>query len=244
MVKIQIKSVLGKLLFEYEKKDNTIKYTLIEAVKSGADLRDAYLSGANLRAAYLSGADLRGAYLRDANLRGADLSGAYLRDANLSGADLSGAELSGANLSDAYLSGAELSGAYLRGAYLSDAELSGAYLRGADLQIIKAQFCIIPTEGSFIAYKKASECIVKISIPIEAKRTWNIKSRKCRAEFVDVLEITRNGKPVKQAIGNHDGETKYIVGKRTVADSFNDTIFEDCTHGIHFFVTREEAEAW
>ena len=50
-VKIQIKSVFGKVLFEYEKEDNTIKDTLVEAVKRGADL-----GGADLRDADLGGA--------------------------------------------------------------------------------------------------------------------------------------------------------------------------------------------
>ena len=52
MIKIKIKSVFGKLLFEYEKENNTIKDTLHEA---------------NLRGAYLRGADLRGANLHGAN---------------------------------------------------------------------------------------------------------------------------------------------------------------------------------
>lgn len=56
--KIEIKSIWGSVLFEYEKENNSVKETLIEAVKRGADLR-----GANLRGAYLGGADLRGAYL-------------------------------------------------------------------------------------------------------------------------------------------------------------------------------------
>ena len=42
--KIQIKTTLGSLLFEFEKEDNSVKDTLIEAVKRDADLR-----GANLR---------------------------------------------------------------------------------------------------------------------------------------------------------------------------------------------------
>ena len=71
--KIQIKSIWGSLLFEFEKEDNTLKDTLIEAIKQGADLQ-----GADLR-----GADLRGADLRGANLWGADLRGANLRGANL-----------------------------------------------------------------------------------------------------------------------------------------------------------------
>ena len=96
--KIEIKSIFGNVLFEFEKENNSIKDTLIEAVKRGANLRDAYLGGANLR-----GADLGGANLRDAYLRGADLGGADLRGANLGGADLRGANLGGANLRGANL---------------------------------------------------------------------------------------------------------------------------------------------
>jgi uncharacterized protein YjbI with pentapeptide repeats len=66
--KIEIKSIWGSTLFEYEKENNSIKDTLIEAIKGGADLRDA-----DLRGAYLGGADLRGAYLGGADLGGADL---------------------------------------------------------------------------------------------------------------------------------------------------------------------------
>ncbi len=58
--KIQIKSIFGNLLFESEKEDNTVKDTVIEAVKSGADL-----SGADLSRAYLSGANLSGAKIDD-----------------------------------------------------------------------------------------------------------------------------------------------------------------------------------
>jgi len=72
MTKIEIKNIFtGSILFEYLKENNTIKDTIIEAIKSGA-----YLSGANLSGAYLSGA----------NLSGADLSGAYLSGAYLKGA--------------------------------------------------------------------------------------------------------------------------------------------------------------
>ena len=75
MIKIEIENrCTGSIIFEYSKENNTIKDTLIEAVKKGADLSGAYLRGADL-----SGADLRGAYLRGADLSGADLSGADLR---------------------------------------------------------------------------------------------------------------------------------------------------------------------
>lgn len=40
-VKIQIKSIFGKVLFESSKEGNTTKDTLVEAVKSGVNLRGA-----------------------------------------------------------------------------------------------------------------------------------------------------------------------------------------------------------
>jgi len=196
--KIQIKTLAGTLLFEYEKDNNSIKETLIEAVTQEADLRWAYLQEADLQEADLRGADLQGADLQEADLRGADLR--------------------------------------------------GADLRGADNKIIKqikANNCSIPMEGAFIAYKKASGNLIKLLVPEKAKRTWCIASRKCRAEYVDVIEIINSaGKKEKSAIANHDGKTDYVVGKRTKANSFNDSIFEECTNGIHFFITKEEAENW
>ena len=159
--KIQIQSVSGNILFELEKEENTIKQTVIEAVKSranlsGANLSWTNLSGAKLSWAYLSWANLsrqtfRGrpfqADLSRADLSGAKLSWAYLSWANLSGAylswaNLSGANLSGANLSGANLSRANLSGAKLSRAYLSGANLYGANLYGADLSGIKIKKAI------------------------------------------------------------------------------------------------------
>ena len=93
--KIEIKSIFGNVLFEFEKENNTVKDTLVEAVKRGA-----YLRGADLGGAYLRGADLGGAGLGGAYLRGADLGGAYLRGADLGGADLRCADLGGAYLGD------------------------------------------------------------------------------------------------------------------------------------------------
>ena len=75
-IKIQIKSVLGKVLFELEKENNTIRETLEQAIKENATLYNANLGYANLGGADLGGANLRGANLGYANLIGADLGGA------------------------------------------------------------------------------------------------------------------------------------------------------------------------
>ena len=63
-IKIEIKNRwTGNILFEYLSENNTIKKTVSEAIKSGADLCGADLCGANLYGANLCGADLYGADL-------------------------------------------------------------------------------------------------------------------------------------------------------------------------------------
>lgn len=88
-IKIDIKSIFGNVLFSFEKENNTIKNTLVEATLNGANLLEADLRGANLRGAYLENADLKWADLRYADLRDVYLEYADLRDADLRGADLS-----------------------------------------------------------------------------------------------------------------------------------------------------------
>jgi len=81
-IKFEIKNRwTGSVLFEYEKEDNTLKDTVEQAVRAGANL-----SGANLEGADLEGANLEGADLLGANLEGANLSRANLLGANLLGA--------------------------------------------------------------------------------------------------------------------------------------------------------------
>ena len=169
-LKIEIKNRwTGKVLFEHSKDDNTIKETILEAIKGGinlkdADLRYANLVGAdlryaNLRRANLGGADLRGvnlegADLKDADLRYANLEGADLRYANLEGADLRYANLVGANLGNANLKDADLRYANLVGANLGktnlrDADLRDANLRYANLMFFKTDFWEILLKSKF-----------------------------------------------------------------------------------------------
>jgi len=201
-------------------------------VGSGADLRGADLRGADLRGAYLRGADLS-----DADLRGADLRGAYLRGADLSDADLSDADLRGADLRDAYLRGADLSDADLRGAYLRD-----AYLRDAEgispLQAARMLAC--PEEGAFVAWKACSDkVLVKLKIPGNARRS-SATGRKCRAEFAEVLEVVG----AEAGVSKHDGSTIYRAGETVRCDNWDQDRWNECSGGIHFFITRAEAEEW
>mgnify|MGYP002737178377 CR=1 FL=1 len=176
--------------------------------------------------------DLRGANLYGADLYGANLYGADLKGANLRSANLRGANLYGADLKDANLYGADLYGANLYGADLYGADLYGAYLRGA----ILPPFQLCPEEGDFIAWKKVSGGILKLLIPAGAKRTSSLVGRKCRAEYVKVLS--------GQGVSTHDGITFYQPDAIVYADKYDDDIRVECAHGIHFFMTKREAEEY
>ena len=169
--------------------------------------------GAAVKLAYKCGANLRGADLSGANLRGADLSGADLRGANLSGANLRGADLYGANLSSANLSSA----------------------KNAELAIARTR--ILP-EGDLIGWEKCQGGkIVKLHIPLDAKRSHAF-GRKCRAEFADVIEISEGN----SARSTYDEDFVYKVGERVTPKEWSDDWTQECAGGIHFYITRIEAE--
>ena len=208
--------------------------------KDFESLRGADLSGANLRRADLRGADLRYADLRLANLHGADLSLANLSGANLSGANLRGTELGGANLLSANLLGANLSGANLRRADLRGADLRYADLRCVDLgdddvvKIVSTRTILVA--GSLRVFKKlANEVICELEIPAEAKRVGGVTGRKCRAEFARVISGEGSSK--------HTSSFFYKAGEIVRPDKWDDNPLVECAAGIHFFITREEAEA-
>jgi uncharacterized protein YjbI with pentapeptide repeats len=238
-IKIEIRNRwTGAVVFEYTKEGNTITETVLEAIRRGADLRDANLCGANLR-----DADLRGANLRDANLRDADLCDADLRDANLRDADLRDANLCDADLCDANLRDADLRGANLRDADLCDADLCGANLRDADLRGAKGCYLSCPTEGSFIGWKKASGHIVKLRIPEDARRS-SATGHKCRCDKAYVMEIQNmdGTKATVDAVrSDHDKNFVYTVGATVEVPDFDDNRWSECAPGIHFFIDRRAA---
>ena len=213
---IQIKSTYGDVLYEHTCEDNSIKKTVEEAVKRGISLRGANLCDADLRGANLGDADLCGADLRES-----DLSVAGLFFANLYNADLCGANLSGANLYNAELS---------------------------DVKADQATAMFFPQcpDGEFVGYKKAGGKIVKLLIPADAKRSSGT-TLKCRCSKATVLEIQElDGSPanVKEVRSDFDTSFVYRVGETVSVKDFDDYRWNECSTGIHFFISRDAAVSY
>ena len=142
----------------------------------------------------------------------------------------------------------------MRNADLSNADLSNAYLSNADLRnadLSNAENISIPIncpeKGAFIGFKKAlsdenEEVIVELLITEDAKRS-SATSRKCRCSKAKVLSITSldGTEQYDEAYSNYDDEFIYEIGKIVEPDSFDEDRFDECSNGIHFFITRQEA---
>ena len=151
------------------------------------------------------------------------------------------ADLCGANLRGADLRGADLRGADLRDADLRDADLCGADLRGAE-NINYPIAC--PEKGAFIGFKKARNgFIVELLIPEDAKRC-SATSRKCRCSKAKVISITNHDgsdSGITEINSQHDKNFIYKIGEFVEVNNFNEDRWNECSAGIHFFITRQEA---
>lgn len=244
----------------------------VRADLSYADLRGIDLSGINLSYADLMGANLKGANLRyidlscakliGANLSDTDLKGANLNDTDLSYANLMCANLSETDLTEADLSDADLTEANLRFADLTEADLSyadlsyadlmctdlrGANLSGVRINLYTSFFALqCPEKGSFTAFKKAGNYVIELLIPASAKRS-SATSRKCRAskaKVVAIYNLDGTKSRLTSIKSDYDESFIYEIGKTLKVKDFDDDRWNECSTGIHFFITFDEAKLY
>ena len=224
--------VNGKTLNEIlENHNHYLKRDVKGLASMRANLRYANLRYANLRYTNLSRANLSRANLRDADLRNANLDGANFRDADLRDADLSYANLGGANFRDADLRNANLDGANFRDADLRDAK---------NIPYIPLE---CPSEGSFIGWKKINKILIKLEIPEDARRS-SATTKKCRCDKAKVLgfyDLNSTELNIDKIINNNYNTCEYIKGEMVYPDSFDEDRWNECSHGIHFFINKQDA---
>lgn len=86
----------------------------------------------------------------------------------------------------------------------------------------------------------------KLEIPADAKRS-SAFGRKCRCSKAKVLEIWgKDGYgdylvPISRGYSHHDHTFEYKVGETIYPDRFDDNRWDECSNGIHFFITKQEA---
>ena len=211
--------------------------------------RGKNLSGLNMRCTDLRGMDLSGCNLRGANLEGTILSGACLHETDLRGANLCAAFLDGADLYAARIDGANLFGARLQGAI--------------NIPFIPM---VCPESGEFTAYKKAvwhdglsdDSVIVELRIPSYAKRSSAASnslrylfrdltpmlqpSVRCdMAKVIKIYDLDRKPLHGVEAYSKYDETFAYIPGNMVSVCNFDENRWIECSTGIHFFMSFQEA---
>lgn len=214
----------------------------------------ADLRGVNLSKVNFSGQDLRRANLSRCNFEGADLRKALFDHANLSGVNFHRALIKGASFREAVLArsflafvdfdGVDFTGAEFRGADLRGANWNGSVIAQDGDKKLQALFRIVP-EGDIIGWKKLrAGLIAKLLIPKEAKRS-NGFGRRCRAEFAHVLYIVdEHGRQIKTGVSKRDEKLFYKTGEKVEPSGYDEDWKKECSEGINFFVTLEEAEMY
>lgn len=195
----------------------------------------------------LTGAMLSGTSWSFTEFRKVDFNSARLANADLSNCRFIGCKFVGANLYGANLHNAMFYNCSFEDTRLGYADLRGARFMNCNTDGIIADFGTVgfwpvcPVEGAFIGWKWANNCLVKLRIPEDARRSSGT-SRKCRCDKAEVLEITKDGEPVEVTFSDHDFTFMYQVGKIVEEPKYDPDRWKTCAPGIHFFMTKEEAE--
>ena len=225
-----------------------------------AKIQYTNFKGANISLAKLKNTLFNKTILRNANLEYSYCFSTDFAECILENANLDHTTCFGANFRDANFKNISINDVDFRRAYLDNI----TNFNNADGIINIPITC--PTEGAFIAWKIVNEYatvevtnsgytkkiqnsyLVKLQIPASAKRSSST-SRKCRASKAKVLGIyDLDGKRLKLdhivnivEVDDKEVELDYIVGQMVYPDSFDDNRWNQCSHGIHFFLSRQEA---
>ena len=241
----------------------------------GEELRHADLRGASFLRTHAKNTDFEHSDLSFAVFEDADISyskfrGATLKSASLSNAEAAYSDFSFAEMRDTYCLYGNFKEAMFYDATIDNAFFDHANLKDAvfDRAQVTATFegtqnipwlpMYCPEEGSFIAWKKCDyyidnepteNCIVKLLIPEDAKRSSALTSeRKCRASAVKVLEIQdmEGNKLPDDTIARsmYDWRVTYKVGETLYEPRFDTNRWKVCAPGLHFFMSRHEAETY
>lgn len=112
-----------------------------------------------------------------------------------------------------------------------------------------------PETGAFTAWKKAyrneldesvRELIVELEIPEDAQRVNSGFNDKCRCDKALVKSITNLAGNFEfyEAKSDYSNLFVYGLGRMVSVENFNKNPFVSCGAGIHFYMTRGEAEEY
>lgn len=197
------------------------------------------LSQMNLRNIDFSWSEFRQIRFCNAQLDRSNLSNTRFTDCDLSYVSLADSNLYSADFRGCNLSYALCDGTNFYGAILWEANLD--HLVHTERTRFFRLYC--PEKGYFFGYKKCfNNRLVQLLIPKDAKRCSSTTNA-CRCDKARVVAITDlDGSGFySEAISFVDENFVYRLGEMVYADSYHEDRWIDSSHGIHFWISVEEA---
>ena len=203
--------------------------TLTSSSFVNAQIIDTDFEHANLYESIFSGAELSNSTFRYANLSEAKFNRSILLDCNFTGSNLYNCNLDN---TDSYLS------EYKKGKILTES-------------IIGYKKCI-PCDADRIYNFLDPDCLIQdidiAIVTLEIPRgaiVFSINGGKCRTNKAKVIDIVDgNGNKMQRAKSYMMGNLTYYIGDEFTIYDFNCEYNVECSAGIHFFMTRKEAEEY
>lgn len=202
-------------------------------------MRAKKLEGMDFSRVDFSNSDFKDVNFKSCKFDNAKLQYTKFENCDLSGSSFAYADLFAADLRTCDLSGSNFDGADFFAALLWEAKLDNLFV--TDRTKFFRNYC--PEEGYIFGYKKCfNERMVQLLIPKDAKRCSSTTNA-CRCDKARVVAITDVNKKesYKEAMSFVDPNFIYRLGEMVYADSYNEDRWHDSSHGIHFWMTFEEA---
>ena len=200
----------------------------------------------------LTGMDLSNMDFTLCSFQNTTLCGVSFADSTVENALFDGCSLRGADFRNACMITGSFRYCDMRECNICGANLYGAVLEHADLADIvsddKTQWFRLhcPEKGAFLGYKKCvNDRMVQLLIPADARRT-SATLPSCRCDKAKVLTIKSFDyqENFDEAWSLVDENFVYRKGEWVEVKNFNEDRWQDSTTGIHFWLTRAEAQAY
>ena len=198
----------------------------------------------------LTGMDLSNADFELSSFENSVLNGANFENSSVENALFDGCPLRGANFKNAVMVTASFRYCDMRECNIEDANLYGAVLEYANLEGIISNegtqwfrlHC--PETGAVLGYKKCiNDRMVQLLIPADAKRTSaTLPSCRCSKAKVLTIKSFDYKENFEEAWSLVDENFIYKKGEWVEVKDFNEDRWMDSTTGIHFWMTRKEAQ--
>lgn len=200
----------------------------------------------------LSGTDLSNMDFTLSSFQNTVLNHVDFENSSVENALFDGCSMKGANFKNAKMVTASFRYCDMRECNIEGADLFGAVLEFADLEgIVSSEetkwFRLrCPEKGAFLGYKKCvNDRMVQLLIPADAKRTSaTLPSCRCNKAKVLTIKSFDFQENFDEAWSLVDENFIYKKGEWVEVKNFNENRWQDSTTGIHFWMSRAEAEAY